>query len=75
MKRLNAKKEKMHYAHHKRAQELGNIIFLGNGKQGNIFIAKLQWKMGFIIIRLKIIKGISKEGWMGINQMRIALHL
>lgn len=75
MKRLNAKKEKMHYAHHKHAQELGEIVFSGNGEQGNIFIAKLQWKMIFIVIRLKIIKGISKKGWIGIKQMRMALHL
>lgn len=75
MKRLNAKKEKVQYAHHKHAQKLGEMVFLGNGKQGNIFIAKLQWKIIFIIIRLKIIKGISKKGWIGINQMRMALRL
>lgn len=31
--------------------------------------------MIFIIIRVKIIKDISKKRWSGINQMRIALHL
>lgn len=41
----------------------------------NIFIAKLHWEMIFIIIRVKIIKDISKKRWIGIHQMRISLHL
>lgn len=44
-------------------------------KKKNIYIAKLLWKMIFIIIRVKIIKDISKKCWIGIHQMRISLHL
>lgn len=35
---------------------------------------KLQWKMIFIIIRVKIIKDTSRKCWIGIHQMRISLH-
>lgn len=40
-----------------------------------IFIAKLHWKMIFIIIRVKIIKDISRKCWIGIHRERISLHL